>query len=101
FEGNGEIGGEDGKRLNVLLGEIVELRALEVEDADDFALMQHGNREFRARLRIHKEEALVHGDAGNEHGFTQRCGSADNAFAGGDAQLSLDALDLLDVETMT
>src|SRR6516162_4955915 len=101
FEGNGEIGGEDGKRLNVLLGEIVELRALEVEHADDLALMQHGNREFRARLRVHKEVALVHGDIGNEYGFTQGCGRTDNAFAGGDAQLSLDALAVLDVETMT
>src|SRR5208283_760757 len=98
FQRDGEIRGEDGKGLNVFLGKVVELRTFQIEDADDFALVQHGNRELRAGLGIHEEVAFVGGDVGNEHRFTQGCGSANDAFAGGDPQLSLDPLAVLDVE---
>ena len=85
----------------MLLGEVVELRAFQIEDADNFALVQHGDGKLGARLWIHQQVAVVNGDIGNEDGFTQGCGSANDAFAGSNAQLSLNALAVLDVEAVT
>ena len=101
FERYGKIGGENGERLHVLVGEVIELRTLEVENADDAVLVHHRNGEFGARFGIHQEIAGIGGDIGNEHRFTKSGGGADDAFAGSDAKLSLDALTVFDVDAMT
>src|ERR1700751_901 len=84
----------------MLFAKRVELRAFQIEDTDDFALVLHGEREFRARFRIHHQIARIDRNIRNEHRLAQGCGGADDAFASGHAKFSLRALAMLYVETM-
>ena len=43
---NGEIRRKDRKSLDVILGEIIRRWALEIQNANDLALVHHGNRQF-------------------------------------------------------
>ena len=100
FERHSQLRGQDGERLHMVLGEIVQLRAFEIEHADDAALVNHGNGQFRARLRIEHDVARLLGHVGNAHGLAGSGGGADDAFGGGDAQLALHALAILHRQTL-
>src|SRR2546427_2284882 len=100
FERNGQVRGENGKGLDVLLGEVVELRALQVQDADDAALVHHGNGELGTRLGVDLDVARVCGHIGHQHGLAQGGRCADDALGGGDAQLALNLLAVFEVNAM-
>src|SRR5258708_20747141 len=78
----------------------MQLWAFEIENADHLALEDHRDGEFRTSFRIHHEVARIGGDIGNENRFAQGGGCADDTFRGGDTQLSLNALAVLDVQPM-
>ena len=64
---DGEIGGQDGKRLHVVIREVVQLRTFQVQHADDLALVHHRNCQFRARLWIYHHVARIDGHIGNKY----------------------------------
>ena len=101
FEKDGKIGGENGERLHVLVGEVIELRTFEIENADDAVLVHHRDGELGAGFGIHHEIAGIGGDIGNDDRFTKSGGGADDAFAGSDAKFALDALAVFDIDAMT
>src|SRR5260370_6983392 len=78
----------------------MQLWAFEIENADHLALEDHWDGEFRTSFRIHHEVARIGGDIGNENRFAQGGGCPDDTFRGGDTQLSLNALAVLDVHPM-
>ena len=61
FKGNSKICRQDRKRLHVILCEIIRLRAFQIEHADDFPFVHHGNRQLRACLRVHHQVARIYG----------------------------------------
>src|SRR3981189_3852037 len=78
----------------------MQLWAFEIENADHLALEDHRDGEFRTSFRIHHEVARIGGDIGNKNRLAQGGGCADDTFRGGDTQLSLNALAVLDVQPM-
>ena len=80
----------------MILGEVIQLRALQVEHADYFTLVNHRNRQFRARFWIHHQiprDPRSHPAAST--GCFQRRRRAHNAFARRRAQFPLHPLAML------
>src|SRR5258708_25884139 len=84
----------------MFFAEGVELRALQINHADNFAVVKHGNGQLGAGFRINHEVARINGDIRSEHRFTQSCRCADDAFAGGNAKFALNALAMFDVQAV-
>ena len=72
LERNRQIRSQNGKRLNVRRGEVIELRTFQIEDADDSSLVQHGDCEFGPGFRINHEIAWIDGYIRNENRLAQR-----------------------------
>ena len=72
---------ERDEHLHVLLGEAVERRRLEVEDADDPVLVHERDDELGARLRHEAEVARVLLHVAHEHRLTRADGRAAQALA--------------------
>ncbi len=53
----------------MILGEIAAARVLQIEDADYSFLVDQRNRQFRARLRIYRDVAVILGNVRHEDRF--------------------------------
>ena len=62
--------------------------------------MHHGNRKFRAGLRIHHDVAGIYGDIRNQDRLFQRCSGAHDALGRGGAQSALHTLSVFHVHAM-
>src|SRR5262249_6946018 len=93
-----EVSCKNQERLHMVFAKGVKLWTLQVQDANNFAFVNHRNRELRARFRIDHQVSWIRRDIGSEHRLAQRCRGADDAFAGGNPQFSLHALAVLDVQ---
>src|SRR5258706_5307572 len=100
FQRNRKMRAQDHERLYVVLGEIIRLRALEIQHAHHAPLVNQGDRKFGSRFGIHHEVARILRDVRNTNGLPRRNRCADNAFIGSDAQLSLRALAIFHVQAM-
>ena len=65
---------------------------LQVEDSDYFFLVDQGNRQLRARLRIHRDVALALGNVGHQDRLLHLCGIPDHAAAQRDVVLQMQSL---------
>ena len=81
LDGARHLARERHEHLHVLLGEAVERRRLEVEDADDAVLVHERHHELGARLRheAHVARVLLH--VAHEHGLAAADGRAAQALA--------------------
>ncbi len=59
FQRDRQVGGEDRKRLYVILGKIIELRTLQIQHPDHNAFVNHRNRQFRTRFGIDHQVAGI------------------------------------------
>jgi hypothetical protein len=84
----------------VSFGEIIQLRTLEVQHPDDFALVDHRYGQFGARLGIDHEVARIRRNVGHHDGLAKGRRCAYNAFACGHAQLALHTLAVFHVQAM-
>ena len=69
FERNRQMRRQNHQRLHMVFGEIIRLRALEIEHAHDAALVNHRNRQLGSRFRIHHDVARIEGDVRNANGL--------------------------------
>ena len=81
----------------MILGEIIQLRAFQIQHADHFSFVHHGNRQFRTRLRVNHQVARIDGHVPNDDRLLQRGCRPNDAFARVRAQLSLHAVAMLHV----
>ena len=100
FDGDSQLRGEDGERLHMIFGEIVQLRAFQIDHAHDCAFVDHGNGQLRARFGIDHAVARLLRDVRNANRQCAGGGHADDAFAKADGQLALGALAVLDRQTL-
>ena len=100
FQRNRQLCRQNRQRLDVLLGEVVQLGALQVEHAHHAILVDHRNGELRARFRIHHDVARVRGDVRHQHRLAQSRRSAHDALARGAAQPTLNSLTVFHVEAV-
>jgi len=91
-DADGDLRGEGAEGALVVLVVVVDAGVLEVEDADDFALVDEGDGKLGADLGVGFDVAGVFADVGGEDGLAQLGGGADEAFAEGDGALAGDAL---------
>ena len=91
-DADGDLRGEGTEGALVVLVVVVDAGVLEVEDADDFALVDEGDGKLGADLGVGFDVAGVFADVGGEDGLAQLGGGADEAFAEGDGALAGDAL---------
>ena len=101
FDRHREICREDGESLDMILGEIVKLRALKIEYANNLSLVNHRDGELGASFGIHHEVARIRSYIGDDDGLAKRGSGTDDAFRGGDAELPLNALAVFYVDAMT
>ena len=85
LDGDGDLRGHRGEGADVLFVEESSAGVFEIEHADDAFLIEERNDEFRARLRVHGEIALVLADVGNVDGTPLADGCTDKAAGDGDA----------------
>src|SRR5437879_4392954 len=84
-------GGEGGEGALVVFVEVVDAGVFEVEDADDVALVDEGDGELGAGLGVLGDVAGVFAGVGDEDGFAELGGGADDALAEDDGALAGDA----------
>ena len=81
LDGHGRLAGQQREHFRVLLRECVELRALEIEDADDFVVRNDGRDHVRARFVARVDVNGIVANVGrNDRRGTQR-DAADESFA--------------------
>ena len=68
----------------MIFGEIAAPRMLQIEDADYSFLVDQRNRQFRARLRIHRDVAVTLGNIRHQDRFLGLRGKSHHAAAHGD-----------------
>ena len=68
-DADGDLRGESGEGSLVVLVVVVDASVLEVEDADDFALVDEGDGEFAAYLWVGFDVTWILADVGCEDGF--------------------------------
>ena len=71
--------------LDVTLGERIELRALEIDDADAAILDEHRDRKLRAHVGDNADVPRILRDIRHEHRFAMERSVSDNALAEADA----------------
>ena len=91
-DADGYLSGEGAEGLLVVLVEVVDAGVLEVEDADDLAFVDEGDGELGADLGDGLDVAGIFADVGDEDGFAELGGDADDADAEGDGAVADDAL---------
>ena len=84
----------------MILGKITQLRAFQIQHANHFPLVHHGNGQFRARLRIHHQVARIDGHIRNENRLLQRGCRANDAIGRVRSQFSLHAMAVLNVQSV-
>ena len=100
FQRHRKIGRQDRQRLHVVGVEIIELRAFQIEHANHLALVHHGNRQLRPRLRIYHQVALILGYIGHQHGLPQRRRRAHKSFGRRHAHFALHSLPVLHIHSV-
>jgi hypothetical protein len=83
FNGDGDLRGEGGEHALVLFIEEAGAGVLEVEDADDAALVKEGHDQLGAGLRVHGQIARVLADIGDIDGTPLADRRADQAAGDG------------------
>ncbi len=78
---DGGLAGEQRQDLDVALAEGVELRALEIDDADAAVLEQERNRQLRSHIGHQVDVPGILRHVGREHDFLVQRGIADQALA--------------------
>ena len=84
----------------MVLGEVIQLGALEIQHADHLSLVDHRDGEFGAGFGIGHQIARIGRHIGYQNRFTRRCRRPNDTFACCRAQFSLDSLAMLNIETM-
>ncbi len=100
FQRNRQLCRQNRQRLDVLLGEVVQLGALQVEHAHHAILVDHRNGKFRTRFRIHHGVARVRSDVRHQHRLAQSRRSTHDALARGASQPALNSLTVFHVEAL-
>ena len=85
LNGNGDLGGQRGQHALMVLVEEAGPRVLQVENADDAALVKEGDDQLGARFRVHGEVARILADVGYVDGAPLAHRGAHQAAGDGDA----------------
>ena len=80
FERYRQMRRQNHERLHVVFGEIIHLRAFEVEHAHNAALVNHRNRQLGPRLRIHHDVARIERHVRNANRLCRGDRRPDNSF---------------------
>ncbi len=89
FNCDRKLRGERGQGPLVILGEIAAACVLQIEDADYSFLVDQRNRQFRARLRIHRDVAVTLGNIRHQDCFLGLRGKSHHAAAHRDVVLQM------------
>ena len=99
-DGDGDLRGEGGEGALVILVVVVDAGVLEIDDADDIALVDEGHGELGAGFRVFGDVAGVFADVRDEDGAALGGGGADEALAERDVALAGDALAVAGAEAV-
>jgi len=99
-DGDGDLRGEGGEGALVVVVEVADAGVLEVDDADDVALVDEGDGQLGAGFGVFGDVAGIFADIRGENRGSLGGGGADEAMAGRDVALAGDALAVAGAEAM-